>query len=203
MSSESFSVPARVEVEVDDGEESSSATFLVKVDSIKLLVQMISAVWNMKKDQYGVLTVNQMGMRVSVETAAKSMHASAYMPLEHFSTFSLPMIRGEATEVRLKVNLSMLLGCLAVYGIQTLDITSLVATFTEEDRILHLVLEQGGVATECDMLTVDVQGTQDYDAAFRQVFWGERSRQFRCSCLFLPLFSQNSFFDAIFPSQAV
>jgi hypothetical protein len=77
--------------------------------------------------------VNSKGLRVSVESSAKSMHATSYINHELLSEFNLPMRRGEGTEVQFKVNISTLLECLSLYGLHNLNLTAAIITFSEAD----------------------------------------------------------------------
>lgn len=54
-----------------------------------------------------------------------------------------------------------------MFGAQTAAMTSLAMSFSEEDAILHILLEQLGIVTECDLVTVDVDTSNDYDDVFR------------------------------------
>jgi len=59
--------------------ENAVAAFSLRCDSLKLIWMAVSSIYNYKKDQYGVVKINSMGMRVSVETAAKSMQAHVFI----------------------------------------------------------------------------------------------------------------------------
>jgi hypothetical protein len=66
----------------EDGAEvnvNAVAAFSLRCDSLKLVWMAVSSIYNYKKDQYGVVKINGMGMRISVETAAKSMQAHVFI----------------------------------------------------------------------------------------------------------------------------
>jgi hypothetical protein len=112
----------------------------------------------------------------------QTRHATWTPPRPHaqhelFTEYDLPRVRGDNTEVRFRVNLAALLECLSIYGAQSLPVTSLHLAYAEEDAKLHLLLEEGGVTTECTLATADYTGGEetDYDAAFRCV-WGRGER---------------------------
>lgn len=56
-----------------------AASFSLRSDTLKLVLMAVSSVYNGKKDQYGVVKINQMGVRILVETAAKSMQAHVFI----------------------------------------------------------------------------------------------------------------------------
>ena len=61
-------------------------------------------------------------------------------PLEQhelFQEYDLPLVRGEGTEVRFKINLAALLECLAIYGPASMAVTSLHLAYAEEDGCVH------------------------------------------------------------------
>lgn len=117
---------------VTEGGERELSEFEVRLDSVKLIFAMVSAVYNLKKDQYGVVSVNSKGMRISVESAARSLHATAYLNRDLFGAFNLSLSRGDATEIQFKVNIATLLECLCVYGANSLSVTAVHMSYKEE-----------------------------------------------------------------------
>ena len=65
-------------------DDSAPASFSLRCDSLKLMLMAVSSVYNSKRDQYGVVKVNPLGMSVSVETAAKSMQAEVMMKYDRY-----------------------------------------------------------------------------------------------------------------------
>ncbi|RYG53955.1 hypothetical protein EON66_07810 [archaeon] len=109
------------------------AKFSARCDSVKLLFAMVSSIHNMKKDQYAVLRLHAKGLRISIESTAKCMHATAYMNREHFSAFELPPVRGEGTEIQCKIHMTTLLECLSIFGTNALASTALYLAYSEEE----------------------------------------------------------------------
>ena len=60
-------------------DSTEAASFSLRSDTLKLVLAAVSSVYNGKKDQYGVVKVNHMGVRILVETAAKSMQANVFV----------------------------------------------------------------------------------------------------------------------------
>ena len=64
------------------GEASTASSFSMRSDSLKLLLMAVSSVHNGKRDQYGIVRVSHLGLRINVETAAKSMQATVFVSRE-------------------------------------------------------------------------------------------------------------------------
>ena len=162
--------------DVDDGGDvrggvrgEAAASFSLRSDSLKLMLMAVSAIVNGsgKKDQFGVVKVGTMGVRILVETAAKSMQAHVFINRDRLTVFNLEATRGEHTEIAFRVNLVSLLDCLSLFGASAAAMTSLAMSFSEEDAVLHVLLEMSGIVTECDLATVDVDAASDYEDVFR------------------------------------
>jgi hypothetical protein len=70
---------------------------------------------------------------MSVENASKSMCGTSLLKTDLFTQFDLALARGDATEIRFKVNVAHLLECLAIYGKDALPLTSLFMSYDEAD----------------------------------------------------------------------
>ena len=111
----------------------SLSRFHLRVDNVRHLFGLVSAIFSGRKDSIALLTANAKGLRVSVENASKSMCGTSLIKAELFSTFAVAPTRGESTEVRFKVNVAHLLECLAIYGKDALAVTNLAMEYAEED----------------------------------------------------------------------
>lgn len=104
---------------------------MLRFDNLKLLFLAVSAVYSHKKEQYGLVKVNKLGLRINVETAAKSMQASVLLRAERMTDFTLEAVRGPHTEVAFRVNLGYLLDCLTMFGAATAAVTSAAMSYSE------------------------------------------------------------------------
>ncbi len=58
---------------------SGLAAFSLRCDTVRLLLMAVSAVYPHRRDAYGVVKANAVGIRINVETAAKSMQAHVFI----------------------------------------------------------------------------------------------------------------------------
>eukprot|EP01138_Halocafeteria_seosinensis_P001135 gb/GECG01001161.1/.p1 GENE.gb/GECG01001161.1/~~gb/GECG01001161.1/.p1 ORF type:complete len:185 (+),score=19.59 gb/GECG01001161.1/:1-555(+) len=65
--------------------------FQCKLTSSRVLVDGLSALHFGKKDQFASFTVNNVGLRVSVQNVAKTMHAVMYIKANVFDDFDPPV----------------------------------------------------------------------------------------------------------------
>eukprot|EP01138_Halocafeteria_seosinensis_P001134 gb/GECG01001160.1/.p1 GENE.gb/GECG01001160.1/~~gb/GECG01001160.1/.p1 ORF type:complete len:176 (+),score=18.40 gb/GECG01001160.1/:1-528(+) len=112
--------------------------FQCKLTSSRVLVDGLSALHFGKKDQFASFTVNNVGLRVSVQNVAKTMHAVMYIKANVFDDFDPPVQEqsrheeddGEP-EIRFSVNLGNLLECLRVFGSNVVDMTTVELKYHE------------------------------------------------------------------------
>lgn len=171
----------REDVLVGDG---VAEAFAGSLDSAKALVAVVSSLFNGKKDQHAHIVVNANGVRISVENQAKSLHAVAYVKPAMFTSFTYygdpdhmdsdgGDEEGESAGVvnastQFRVNLASLLDCLTVFGSSDLGATSLHIGYVLSSRTLRLMLEEGGVLTECEIRTIPAGDELDFPTAFRR-----------------------------------
>jgi len=132
-------------------------SFLLKASSARALFSAASALYSHKKDQYATLAVNSKGLRLVVENTAKSLHAIAALSAPLFDVFTLPLVRGEHTEVAFRVNVWTLLECLMVYGAAALPTAQLTLAYDAgRASELTVLLVDGGAVAESTLRTVDL-----------------------------------------------
>lgn len=68
-----------------------------------------------------------------MENSSKSMCAQCMLKGELFNSFHVEPSRGEATEIRFKVNVAHLLECMAIYGKDSLPVTSMHMSYDESE----------------------------------------------------------------------
>eukprot|EP01138_Halocafeteria_seosinensis_P001136 gb/GECG01001162.1/.p1 GENE.gb/GECG01001162.1/~~gb/GECG01001162.1/.p1 ORF type:complete len:306 (+),score=45.15 gb/GECG01001162.1/:1-918(+) len=149
--------------------------FQCKLTSSRVLVDGLSALHFGKKDQFASFTVNNVGLRVSVQNVAKTMHAVMYIKANVFDDFDPPVQEqsrheeddGEP-EIRFSVNLGNLLECLRVFGSNVVDMTTVELKYHEMTGDLLVVLEESGSITECQLRTGIVDEELDFPSKFRE-----------------------------------
>ena len=72
-----------------NGTRASGFGFQCKLTSSRVLVDGLSALHFGKKDQFASFTVNNIGLRVSVQNVAKTMHAVMYIKVGSQSVRSM------------------------------------------------------------------------------------------------------------------
>ncbi|NXR10824.1 RAD1 protein, partial [Semnornis frantzii] len=99
------------------------------------------------------------GIRVTVEDA-KCMQAHAFIQAEIFQEFTL-----QEKSVTFRINLSVLIDCLTIFGTGSLPGTSTALRMCYRDYgyPLMLFLEEGGVVTVCKINTQEPEELLDFD----------------------------------------
>ncbi|XP_070599577.1 cell cycle checkpoint protein RAD1 isoform X2 [Erythrolamprus reginae] len=99
------------------------------------------------------------GLKVTVENA-KSLQANAFIQAAVFQEF---VVREES--VTFRINLSVLLDCLTIFGTNSLPgtQTALRMCYQGYGYPLTLYLEEGGVVTECKINTQEPEEILDFD----------------------------------------
>ncbi|NXD82215.1 RAD1 protein, partial [Halcyon senegalensis] len=99
------------------------------------------------------------GLRVTVEDA-KCIQANAFIQAEIFQEFSV-----QEQSVTFRINLSVLLDCLTIFGTSSLPgtLTALRMCYRGYGYPLMLFLEEGGVVTVCKINTQEPEELLDFD----------------------------------------
>lgn len=148
----------------------STGGFAIKIDSCRVLFSLLQSLYssgssNSKVQQHANLSANTKGLRISTENVARSVFGSALVNRELFSAFSVTR-NGEqdTSNVSCRVSLRLLLECLNTFGSKLLETTAVELNYSSSDAILHLILEEGGVLSECSLRTIDLTDAE-IDAA--------------------------------------
>jgi len=150
----------REDLSLGDEAESEFApplSFAIRCASARGLFNAASALYNHQKGQLVTLAVNSKGLRLIVDNQSKSLHAVAVLPSDMFEEFSLPLVRGEHTEVAFRLSMWVLLECLVIYGASSIATAQLTMMYNSaESGDLSLMLFEEGVLTEASLKTTDL-----------------------------------------------
>lgn len=73
-----------------------------------------------------------------------------------------------ANQLKFRISLPALIDCLCVFGVASLNATSMAANYSRSTGTLRLLLENAGTVTECELRTVDAHDELDFPEAFRR-----------------------------------
>ena len=160
--------------------------FAIKIDSCRVLFSLLQSLYssgssNSKVQQHANISANAKGLRISTENVARSVFGTALVNRELFSAFSVTR-NGEHDNcnVSCRVSLRLLLECLNTFGSKLLETTAVELNYSSSDAILHLILEEGGVLSECSLRTIDLTDAEidaaDAVAASRRVLREEGAK---------------------------
>ncbi|NXY87705.1 RAD1 protein, partial [Alcedo cyanopectus] len=126
------------------------------LDNVRRLSSLLKAV-HFQDHATCFATAN--GLRVTVEDA-KCIQANAFIQAEIFQEFAV-----QEQSVTFRINLSVLLDCLTIFGISSLSgtLTALRMCYRGYGHPLMLFLEEGGVVTICKINTQEPEDLLDFD----------------------------------------
>ncbi|VDN96663.1 unnamed protein product [Rodentolepis nana] len=133
-----------------------------KTDNIKACVNLLKAV---HFRDIATIFISKSGIKVTVEDA-KCVQGSAFLQSEMFQEYRIlqPI-------TAFKINLTVLLNCLSIFGINNNNsLTSVILSYKEHGCTLDLLsLEDSGVVAECNIKTMDALEVLDFDFANSQI----------------------------------
>jgi len=131
-------------------EEAIDFVFLCKIDNARVVSNILSALHsNAKKEgQIATVTVTKTGIKFTVEEI-KGLQGNAFLQEEIFQEYKL---KDESECFR--INLSIMLDCLGIYGGGT-SFVALQMAYGGYGNQLLLMLEEGGVVTNCGLKTLE------------------------------------------------
>ncbi|XP_067015316.1 cell cycle checkpoint protein RAD1 [Anabrus simplex] len=127
------------------------------LDNVKSLSLLLKSI-NFK--EFGIFFASEKGLKVTVEDA-KSIQASAFMQEEIFEPYTLLV-----EQVVFKINLTVLIECLNIFGSNS---TALKMCYQGYGSPLRLILEDGGVITDCSIKTMEPEEMLDFTSASSNV----------------------------------
>ncbi|XP_025091169.1 cell cycle checkpoint protein RAD1-like [Pomacea canaliculata] len=137
-------------------DDDSGYIFVAKLDNARNVSTILKAIHF--KDMATVFVTAQ-GLKVTVEDA-KCVQANAFVQAAIFHHFLLTQ-----DQVTFKINLSVLIECLTIFGSGTgpNTATSVKMCYAGYGSPLVLVLEEDGVLTDCSLKTLDPDEVLDFD----------------------------------------
>ena len=87
--------------------------FECKVDSAKMITRTINGIYNAKKDQYALCTIEPKGINFVVQDAAKCSEGSGFLRKDLFQEW---VLEESVSPIRFRINLTLLLDCLNIFG---------------------------------------------------------------------------------------
>ncbi|XP_076473064.1 cell cycle checkpoint protein RAD1-like isoform X1 [Babylonia areolata] len=140
-----------------EADDDSGYVFVAKLDNARNVSTILKAIHF--KDTATVFVTNQ-GLKVTVEDA-KCVQANAFIQAAVFHHFVLTQ-----DQVTFKVNLSVLIECLTIFGSgtgPTSTATSMKMCYAGYGRPLVVILEEDGVLTDCSLKTLEPDEVLDFD----------------------------------------
>ncbi|KAK7481563.1 hypothetical protein BaRGS_00027212 [Batillaria attramentaria] len=137
-------------------DDDSSYVFVAKLDNARNVSNILKAIHF--KDTATVFVTSQ-GLKVTVEDA-KCVQANAFIQAAVFHHFVLTQ-----DQVTFKVNLSVLIECLTIFGSGPgpSAATSMKMCYEGYGRPLVVILEEEGVLTDCSLKTLEPDEVLDFD----------------------------------------
>lgn len=145
-------------------EEGGDPSFTCRLDHVRTVTDVLTCLCvNLKKDHPCHIRATPEGLTFVVTGKGKSTQASADLKADLFEEFICE------EDVEMTLNLSTLLDCLQLFG--SSDSTTATMTYSSEDAMFRLSLQDSGVMTTCDLTAMhqeDFAGIDnDLFAAFR------------------------------------
>lgn len=141
-----------------EADDDSGYVFVAKLDNARNVSTILKAIHF--KDTATVFVTSQ-GLKVTVEDA-KCVQANAFIQAAVFHHFVLTQ-----DQVTFKVNLSVLIECLTIFGSgsgsMTSNVTSMKMCYGGYGRPLVVILEEDGVLTDCSLKTLEPDEVLDFD----------------------------------------
>jgi hypothetical protein len=132
--------------EEGDGDgHAANQGFTCRLETVKTMTDVLTCLCvNTKKDHPCQIRATPEGLTFLVTGRSKTTQASAVLKAELFDEFICD------TEAELALNLATLLECLLLFGASS-DTTTATLTYSSEDAIFRLSLQDMGIMTSCDL----------------------------------------------------
>lgn len=142
------------------------SAFTCRIDTVKTITDVLTCLCvNLKKDHPCHIQATPDGLIFLVTGRAKSTQASADLKADLFEEYICE------SDVHLALNLTTLLECLLLFGSSS-DNTVATMTYSAEDAMFRLSLQEQGIMTSCDLTAMYSEGFDELDtglsAAFRE-----------------------------------
>ncbi|GAB6030047.1 ssDNA endodeoxyribonuclease [Chamberlinius hualienensis] len=130
--------------------------FEAVIGNVKTIIQLLKAI---HLNEIANISINANGIKVTVEEA-KCVQANSFLQAQLFDSFSI-----KPTSISFKVNLTMLLECLQIFGSSTNSsfLPSLNLSYAGYGAPLSLRLEEHDMFTECNVKTYEVDDIVFFD----------------------------------------
>uniref|UniRef100_A0A7S2WVI5 Cell cycle checkpoint protein RAD1 n=1 Tax=Rhizochromulina marina TaxID=1034831 RepID=A0A7S2WVI5_9STRA len=141
-----------------DADHGGATLFSCRLESAKELHALVSCLAHEKKrkEHIALCQVNDQGLNFSMNQRAKTIQVSGTLPRRVFSSFECH------EHGAFCLNLGMVLDCLSLFGPAAISSTAIAMTYSKEDAVFQLTMEEHGVFTRCDIQTLD-GSAQDED----------------------------------------
>jgi hypothetical protein len=137
--------------------EGGSGSFTCRLDSVKDITEVMTCLsTNMKKDLPCTIEAELESLIIMVTGRSKSTQARLTLQADHFDEYAY---ESPNDTVKLSLNLTALLDCLQLFG--SSDSAASTMTYSADDAIFRLSLEDSGILTTCELpgLYVDDEDT--------------------------------------------
>ena len=122
------------------------------------LTRTLEAIHDHSKSQIVTCRFSKDGIEFNIEESSKSLQASVTL-----SSFMFQEIEyvGKEEEFQVRLCTHLLIECLNVFGHSNIDNTSLAISCHSTSEIFSMILEENGVVTECELITVAADETEE------------------------------------------
>jgi len=134
----------------DSQEEEVDFVFLCKIDNVRIITNVLSALQFKKEGQFATVIISSNGIKFTVEEN-QSFQGNAFLQQDIFQEFKFNGDEHQFEQFR--INLSILLDCLNIYG--TSSFVAMQMGFGGYGHSLVVMLEENGVITHCGLRTLD------------------------------------------------
>ena len=135
--------------------DSSQPIFQARLDNVRCMTSVLKSV---SFKDFATIFVSVNGLKVTVEES-KCAQINAFLQASLFQTYKFT---GEA--IVFCVNLNVLMECLNIFGgTPGSTFTSLNMRYEDHNSPLLLVLEEGGIVTECQIKTMEASEILDFN----------------------------------------
>ena len=143
-----------------------------RCNNAKEIFNLLTCISDSKKEQQANIRLHPAGIDVTVQSQTRTLQSQSCLSHDLFQEYSLD--NSENADVEFEISLKSLIDCLTIFGIPTLEHTSLSMAYNSSKAVFSLTLQDEDVITECDIQTFDAanslqEGGSDYDV-FNQRF---------------------------------
>lgn len=134
---------------------SSQNFFEARLDNVRSMSSVLKSV---SFKDHATIFISSNGVKVTVEES-KCAQVNAFLQSDLFQTFNFT-----SDTIVFRINLNVLMECLNIFGgAPGQSFTSLKMCYPGHGEPLELVLEEGGVVTECHIKTMDADEILDFN----------------------------------------